>query len=131
VKRWTQRPCAACGRLAWGLLCRACRSAAHPAAPRRRALSGDWAERKRRAAAVAAHRREYGDVCPGWGRPAHPATNLAADHIEEVHAGGDEHGPLQILCGSCNSAKSNAIRAGKQPVPARTHDARASASRPW
>jgi hypothetical protein len=30
---------------------------------------------------VAAHRGEYGDTCPGWGVPGHPAYDLTADHV--------------------------------------------------
>lgn len=65
-------------------------------------------ERDRRAAAVAIHRAEYGDWCPGWGRPDHtaePWNPLTADHIDSVASGGAEDGPLQVLCRSCNSAK--------------------------
>lgn len=64
------------------------------------------AERWRRAAAVAAHREQHGDWCPGWGRrPAHPSADLTADHEDAVAAGGHAHGPLQVLCRACNSAK--------------------------
>jgi 5-methylcytosine-specific restriction protein A len=63
------------------------------------------AERTRRAAAVAEHRANYGDVCPGWQRPPHPARDLTADHVLPVAAGGAEHGPLSVLCRKCNSAK--------------------------
>lgn len=88
--------------------------------PRRPALSGDWAERKRRARVVSEHRATYGNWCPGWGRPPHPATNLAADHIVEVAIGGDEYGPLAVLCTGCNGRKSNANRAAARRNPLRT-----------
>lgn len=64
------------------------------------------AERRRRATTVAIHRARHGDACPGWRREAHPASDLTADHIRPVAAGGDQHGPLQVLCRSCNSAKA-------------------------
>ncbi|MCK2214275.1 HNH endonuclease [Actinomadura sp. ATCC 31491] len=69
------------------------------------------AERERRAQAVAEHRAQYGDWCPGWGRPDHtaePWNPLTADHIDPVARGGPEDGPLQVLCRSCNSAKGSA-----------------------
>lgn len=55
--------------------------------------SGDWEARAR--AAVAAHRAAHGDLCPGWERVAHPATDLVLDH----HVG--------VLCRSCNTTKRN------------------------
>jgi 5-methylcytosine-specific restriction protein A len=65
------------------------------------------AEERRRAAVVRAHRAEHGDVCPGWQRPAHPATDLTADHIVSVRASGSEAGPLSVLCRVCNGAKAD------------------------
>lgn len=64
-----------------------------------------WSERKRRARAVDEHRAEHGDWCPGYQRPAHEATDLTADHIQSVAAGGRPDGPHQVLCRACNSAK--------------------------
>ena len=63
-------------------------------------------DRARRKAAVDAHRAQFGDWCPGWNRPAHAASDLTADHVVEVAAGGAHHGALQVLCRSCNSSKS-------------------------
>jgi hypothetical protein len=60
-------------------------------AARRPDLHNDRAERRRRAAAVAAH--------------------LSADHVAEVGAGGHPGGPLVVRCGPCNSARSaNLVR---------------------
>lgn len=65
------------------------------------------AEKQRRAAAVQAWRETHGDWCPGWGRPAHPSTDLTADHVHAVAAGGAEDGPLGVLCRACNGAKAD------------------------
>ncbi|MEU3899750.1 hypothetical protein [Streptomyces sp. NPDC045251] len=62
-------------------------------------------ERLRRADAVRAHVQQFGRVCPGWQREAHPADDLTADHEVPVGAGGREGGPLRVLCRSCNSAR--------------------------
>lgn len=63
------------------------------------------AERDRRLAVVTAWRLTYGDWCPGFNRPGHPASDLCADHIVSVTDGGHEAGPLSVLCRRCNSAK--------------------------
>jgi len=73
------------------------------------------AERRRRAAAVTTHRQAHGDWCPGWGRPGHQSTDLTADHITPVAAGGPPDGPLSVLCRSCNARKGSSIT---QPLPA-------------
>jgi 5-methylcytosine-specific restriction protein A len=113
--RW--RPCALCDAPARGSLCRSCHRGGKAAAGRRPGLSNDWGERQRRAAFVAEHRRTVGDICPGYGVPEHHATDLTADHVVPVAAGGSEDGPLAILCRSCNGRKSD--RAG--PIaPARS-----------
>ncbi|BAD56365.1 hypothetical protein CRM89_00300 [Nocardia sp. FDAARGOS_372] len=65
----------------------------------------DTAERRRRADAVARHRAAHGDWCPGWQRPAHPSTDLTADHRTPIAAGGDPAGPLDVLCRGCNAAR--------------------------
>lgn len=62
-------------------------------------------ERAEREAIVATWRAEHGDWCPGWGRPAHPSQDLTADHVVAVAAGGDEHGPMSVLCRTCNGRK--------------------------
>lgn len=86
-------------------------------------LRYNWSERKRRTRVVQLHRQQYGELCFGWGVPAHPAgpkNPLCADHVIEVHQGGSEGGPLQVLCRRCNSRKSNATRAGRGSAPAVT-----------
>lgn len=93
------RPCLTCGRLSPASRCPK-HNRLHPTNVNR-----NWAERQRRARAVAEHRTQHGDWCPGWHRPAHPSSDLTADHITPVAAGGHPHGPLQVLCRSCNSSK--------------------------
>jgi hypothetical protein len=50
---------------------------------------------------------------PGYserpGRPAHPATDLTADHAGMVGLGAPAHGPLVVRCRSCNAARAAAI----------------------
>lgn len=89
--------------------CRHCRQLVDkgfrcPCTPNTRTGYGS-AERRRRAAVVADHREAYGAVCPGWRRPMHEASDLTADHVVPVAAGGAPHGPLEVLCRSCNSTK--------------------------
>lgn len=74
-------------------------------AKRERRPAADQAERERRAAAVRAHVEQHGWVCPGWGRGAHPSTDLTADHVRAFAAGGAEGGPLGVLCRGCNGRK--------------------------
>lgn len=38
-------------------------------------------------------------------REAHASADLTADHLMPVGAGGDEAGPLTVLCRSCNGRK--------------------------
>lgn len=64
-----------------------------------------WTERKRRTAAVDAHRKQHGNWCPGYQVPAHEAHDLTADHVTSVAQGGKASGPLQVLCRACNSSK--------------------------
>lgn len=92
-----KRPCLVCGVLTSGSRC--------PTHTRRNTN----AETVRRRTTVQAHRAQHGDWCPGWRRPSHPATDLTADHITPVAAGGAEAGPLDVLCRSCNSAKRDSI----------------------
>lgn len=103
------RPCIDCERPCDGTRCPTCQAARDRTTlrakrARRPRLPG---EDKRRADAVTEHRRRHGDWCPGWRRPAHPATDLTADHPHSVAAGGDERQPLAVLCRSCNGAKGD------------------------
>jgi len=63
------------------------------------------------ARAVADWRAKHGDVCPGYNRPPHPATDLTADHLLPRAQGGGPGSPLAVLCRSCNSARGAGIDA--------------------
>jgi 5-methylcytosine-specific restriction protein A len=65
-----------------------------------------WTERTRRAQTVAAHRDRHGNWCPGYGVPAHAASDLTADHLIPIAHGGAPDGPLGVLCRACNSRKA-------------------------
>lgn len=57
---------------------------------------------------LARHRRLHGNWCPGWQRPAHPATDLTVDHyIPKAQGGTDDPENLWVLCRACNSAKGD------------------------
>jgi 5-methylcytosine-specific restriction protein A len=60
-----------------------------------------------------AWRGQHGDWCPGYQRDAHPASDLTADHIVPLAAGGAplDFANLAVLCRSCNSTK------GARPSP--------------
>lgn len=69
--------------------------------------SKEW--RKLSAQLLARHRRDYGDLCPGWKRSAHYAPDLTCDHIRPLARGGpplDEEN-LQVLCRACNGRKAH------------------------
>jgi 5-methylcytosine-specific restriction enzyme A len=114
MTRTLHRPCLDCGKQVRGKpRCRDCQrprdQAKDQAKHARRPDLNRNAEIERRRRAVADHRAEVGDWCPGvpeLGRGAHPAASLTADHLVEVAAGGLESGPLVVRCGSCNSARS-------------------------
>jgi 5-methylcytosine-specific restriction enzyme A len=109
-----KRPCLDCGRLVRGASrCPRCKGEAERRKNATRPGERTYAEQQRRRRTVAAHRATVGDWCPGvpeLGRPAHPATNLSADHIVEVAVGGPEDGPLVVRCVPCNSARSAGVR---------------------
>jgi len=63
------------------------------------------AEDQARAAVVRTWRAQHGDLCPGWGRPAHYATDLTCDHVQPYALTRSEAGERAVLCTSCNSAK--------------------------
>lgn len=88
----------------------------------RPALHNNWRERQRRAAHVQAWIEEYGYLCPGYLRLPHQATDLCADHVHPVGAGGSEHGPLTVLCRSCNSRKQDGRRTPKPATVVRSRN---------
>lgn len=61
-----------------------------------------------RATKLAEHRARYGDVCPGWSRPAHPSRQLTLDHVHPLAMGGAGiTDAVQVLCASCNTRRRN------------------------
>src|SRR5262249_48374627 len=106
------RPCLDCGRLSQGTRCpdhRRARDRTTLQSKRTRRPRVSRAEEVRRAAVVQAWRAQHGDVCPGWRRSAHAATDLTADHVQAVGAGGAESGALAVLCRACNGAKADRV----------------------
>lgn len=71
-------------------------------------------EARRRKTVVEVWRRKYGNVCPGFGRPPHVATDLTADHVVPIAAGGSPAGRLSVLCRSCNSRKGARLADGRR-----------------
>jgi 5-methylcytosine-specific restriction enzyme A len=112
-----RRACLGCGKLGrWRSRCPRCQAEVDKRKARARPdLHNDAAERRRRAAAVAAWRLRYGDWCPGYserpGRPAHPSADLTADHAGMVALGHPADGPLVVRCRSCNAARAAALLA--------------------
>ncbi|MFJ2575978.1 HNH endonuclease [Kitasatospora aureofaciens] len=106
-----RRPCLACGQLTTN----PSRCDQHQAEwqARQDQLRGSATQRgygatyrRAAAAALASHRRQHGEMCPGYGVPPHPATDLTVDHmVPKRLGGGDEPENLGVLCRSCNSRK--------------------------
>jgi 5-methylcytosine-specific restriction protein A len=76
-----------------------------------------WQRLSRRV--IARHRGQYGNTCPGYGREAHPASDMTADHIVPLAAGGAplDLANLAVLCRSCNSTKGAAVADGGRGYP--------------
>ena len=49
-------------------------------------------------------------TCPGYGVPAHAATDLTLDHVIPLSRGGAVLGPTRVLCRGCNTRKMHADR---------------------
>jgi hypothetical protein len=108
MTRTLPRPCLDCGKPVRGKpRCRDCDARIGRAKAAKRPAMRTYQEAERRRRAVATHRAEVGDWCPGLDQhPAHPCADLVADHLVEVAAGGLESGPLRVLCRSENSRRS-------------------------
>jgi hypothetical protein len=105
-----KRPCLDCGRLSEGTRCpdhQRAKDRVTLQSKRTRRPRISRAEEARRAAAVRAWRTRHGDVCPGWRCDPHPSSDLTADHVVAVGAGGSEQGELAVLCRACNGAKAD------------------------
>jgi 5-methylcytosine-specific restriction enzyme A len=100
--------CLDCGVPSRGTRCRDCQRPRERQRPVRPTGQGrDWAERKRRRLCVEQWIGQYGPWCPGYGCDGHrvPPAQLTADHVMPVGAGGEQDGPLAVLCRSCNGRK--------------------------
>lgn len=94
--------------VATGSRCPACATTVETERTRRkrqRRPQATASETRRRAAAVADWVAVRGWVCPGWQCPAHPSTDLTADHVIPYAVSGTEDGPLTVLCRPCNGRK--------------------------
>jgi 5-methylcytosine-specific restriction protein A len=96
------RPCLNCGTLTSNRTrCATCESEHQSARNQRRVhYHGDWQRTSKQARDAWVN--EHGWVCPGYGRQAHPATDLTVDHVTPR-----DDTTLTVLCRSCNSRKGN------------------------
>lgn len=99
--------CTVCGVVTSRLRSRCTVHARQSNRSRHNALYSTRAWQRLSARVIARHRGEHGNWCPGYGRDPHPASDLTADHVVSLAAGG---APLDIancavLCRSCNSTK--------------------------
>jgi hypothetical protein len=123
MTRTLTRPCLNCGKQVRGKpRCRDCTAVQARAKAAKRPDMHTYQETERRRRAVATHRAEVGDWCPGLeDHPAHPCADLVADHVVEVAVGGLETGPLRVLCrgeNSRRSARNFDIALNRDPSPA-------------
>jgi hypothetical protein len=123
MTRTLARACLDCGTQVRGKpRCRDCAAAGSRAKAAKRPTMRTYSETERRRRAVASHRAEVGDWCPGLeDHPAHPCADLVADHVIEVAIGGLETGPLRVLCrgeNSRRSARNFDIALNRDPSPA-------------
>ena len=85
------RPCLACGQPTRnGSRCLTC----GPRTTTERGYGADWQHIAR--AAIAAQ---------PWCSRCGATSNLTADHVHPLVAGGSTHGPVDVLCRSCNGRK--------------------------
>jgi 5-methylcytosine-specific restriction protein A len=69
------------------------------------------AQAEHNSALVAAWRNVHGDWCPGWGVPAHAATDLTAAHSVPLAAGVVTLAD-SVLCRACNTRQGTRPRMG-------------------
>ena len=85
---------------------------------RHNALYSTRAWQRLSARVLRAWRGEHGNWCPGYGRPAHRASDLTVDHVVPLAAGGAQFdiANASVLCRSCNSTKGASMdRGGVDP----------------
>ena len=77
---------------------------------RHNALYSTRAWQRLSARVLRAWRGEHGHWCPGYGRPAHRASDLTVDHIVPLAVGGApfDIANTSVLCRACNSTKGAA-----------------------
>lgn len=82
------------------------REATRPS-PQQRGYGEAW--RNIRDPIIQTWREQHGDVCPGWGVPAHdvtPPNLLTGDHlVPKDQGGGDEPDNVIVLCKRCQGRK--------------------------
>jgi hypothetical protein len=122
MSRTLARACLNCGKQVRGKTrCRDCQAQAELTKRAKRPTMRTYQETQRRRRAVATHRAEVGDWCPGLeDHPAHPCADLVADHVVEVRISGLETGPLRVLCRQENgrrSARVLDIALNRDPLP--------------
>ena len=74
-----------------------------------------------------AWRGEHGDLCPGYQRPAHRASDLTVDHVVPLAVGGApfDVANTSVLCRSCNSTKGASTGGGVAHTGTRSRPDRA------
>ena len=99
--------CTVCGLLTSRAGSRCAAHARQSNRSRHNALYSTRAWQRLSARVLRAWRGQHGDWCPGYGRDPHPASDLTADHVVPLAAGGAplDRGNLAVLCRSCNSTK--------------------------
>lgn len=106
-----KRPCLDCGRLTTNRSrCDTHQASWQARQDRRRgsatARGYDATWRRNVARALAKHRAQYGNWCPGWKVDAHPSPDLTGDHITPLARGGtNQPDNIQVLCRACNARK--------------------------
>jgi 5-methylcytosine-specific restriction enzyme A len=105
--------CTVCGVVTSRLGSRCTEHARQSNRSRHNALYNTRAWQRLSARVLRAWRGQHGDWCPGYGREPHPASDLTADHIVPLAAGGAplDIANLTVLCRSCNSTKGDRTHA--------------------
>ncbi|MGK2852252.1 MAG: HNH endonuclease [Candidatus Limnocylindrales bacterium] len=121
--------CTVCGVVTSGAGSRCTDHARASNRSRHNALYSTRAWQRLSARVLRAWRGEHGNWCPGYQRPAHPASDLTVDHVVPLAAGGApfDIANTAVLCRSCNSTKgASTDRGGVAHVATRLRADRAS-----